>query len=227
MVGPHLHAPLSAESSKLGYKHTLTHPHTHSHTLALKLDSDRRFGIGRTALDLAVSQGWGGKDSGAKRETLYNDVLDLFEARSPVAMDIEKLAGFLAARLSELFNMNIEDESEDEVASLLVRLFATLSMGDRSVAETVMKMGSAAPGSSRTKAAPGAEADGSESESDCESEGESESGSEDSEGTETMGEGTETMRESTQMRGRGGEQIAKGGGKKDAPRMDDDGFQDV
>lgn len=88
-------------------------------------------------MTLAVDGGWGGKQSASKRGDLFKTLIDLFAAKDPRVFDENKLADFLAEELASKFNVDIEDESDLEVAQLILQLYRTLSAGDKSLAAMV------------------------------------------------------------------------------------------
>mmetsp|Transcript_52743 Transcript_52743/g.138321 ORF Transcript_52743/g.138321 Transcript_52743/m.138321 type:complete len:239 (+) Transcript_52743:109-825(+) len=100
-----------------------------------------------TTLALAVEQGWGGRDSRAKRNQLQEEVVEYLVAgskrRRPPSHesrdDVETLATHLYTRLDELFNVEADDGSDEEVAHLCLRLFNTCRAGDLSFAEQFLQ----------------------------------------------------------------------------------------
>lgn len=92
----------------------------------------------RTVLTLAVNQGWGGRQSEQKRAELFQGVIELFKSKDKKSEDVEKLADWLYEQVSTKFNCDIEDESDIEVAHILVKLFQSLSKGDETFFHEVM-----------------------------------------------------------------------------------------
>ncbi|KAF8819513.1 hypothetical protein IE077_000909 [Cardiosporidium cionae] len=91
-----------------------------------------------TALNLAVEYQWGGRFSHQKRETLGEEIISYFTDRKTVKTGW--LAETLATRLSDLFSVDLEDHSEEEVAALLVNLYDTCKKGDYSLVEQISKV---------------------------------------------------------------------------------------
>lgn len=73
-----------------------------------------------TVLTLAVEKGWGGRESHRKRHQLYEDLITELEGNTTVTA--EDLADCLAERFARDFSVEIEDDSDLEVAKLLVDL---------------------------------------------------------------------------------------------------------
>ncbi|CDJ49836.1 hypothetical protein, conserved [Eimeria brunetti] len=90
-----------------------------------------------TLLNLAVEQGWGGRESYRKRQQLYEDIISEFRDNKKV--DVEDLACYLSERLSRDFSVNVEDDSDLEVAQLLVDLYEQTSRGCFDLAATVQQ----------------------------------------------------------------------------------------
>eukprot|EP00421_Protoceratium_reticulatum_P044923 CAMPEP_0168432868 /NCGR_PEP_ID=MMETSP0228-20121227/39106_1 /TAXON_ID=133427 /ORGANISM="Protoceratium reticulatum, Strain CCCM 535 (=CCMP 1889)" /LENGTH=213 /DNA_ID=CAMNT_0008446995 /DNA_START=1 /DNA_END=639 /DNA_ORIENTATION=+ len=106
-----------------------------------------------TLLALAVEEGWGGRNSRAKRDKLQADVMAHLAAgsrkrRPPTHEnegDIDELARLIFARLDEFFNTEADDNSPWEVASLCLRLFSTCRQGDVSFAQQFLAALPSAP----------------------------------------------------------------------------------
>mmetsp|Transcript_56579 Transcript_56579/g.104727 ORF Transcript_56579/g.104727 Transcript_56579/m.104727 type:complete len:228 (-) Transcript_56579:86-769(-) len=104
-----------------------------------------------TVLVLAVEQGWGGRDSRAKRQQLRDEVRDVLAAgarkRRPMSYenvdDVNSLADFLGQRLLDLYYVDVEDGSDAEVAALCLRLQNTCQSGDLSFVEEFLKSNAA------------------------------------------------------------------------------------
>lgn len=90
-----------------------------------------------TLLTLAVEQGWGGRDSHRKRHELYEDLIAEFDQNKKV--DAEELADSLSERLMRDFSVEVEDDSDLEVAKLLVDLYEQTSRGCFALATTVQQ----------------------------------------------------------------------------------------
>ncbi|XP_026191029.1 uncharacterized protein LOC34621608 [Cyclospora cayetanensis] len=80
-----------------------------------------------TLLNLAVEQGWGGRESYKKRQLLYEDLVSEFKENKSI--DVEDLAEILCERLTRDFSVSVEDDSDLEVAQLLVDLHKETSHG--------------------------------------------------------------------------------------------------
>lgn len=105
-----------------------------------------------TLLALAVDQGWGGRDSRQKRQQLSGEVLERLmhgaKRRRPMTHenedDVQDLADFIYERLVQLFHCETEDNSDEEVAYVCLKLFATCSRGDVSFAQEILAQTAAA-----------------------------------------------------------------------------------
>ncbi|KAF5153126.1 Pre-rRNA-processing protein TSR2 family protein [Theileria parva strain Muguga] len=90
-----------------------------------------------TALNLAVENNWGGGDGRFKKELLLNDVIDLcLHSKTLYADGVEDL---IVTKIDEYFNVTLEDDSEYEIARILVKLHYTCSKSDYSYANQLMK----------------------------------------------------------------------------------------
>ncbi|CDR97269.1 Pre-rRNA-processing protein TSR2, putative [Babesia bigemina] len=85
-----------------------------------------------TALNLAVDNGWGGDSSEQKREALITQLIDFCLSKKQLYTD--EVEDLLFDKMQTLFNVDIEDQSEVEIARLLVQLHNTCSTGDLSFA---------------------------------------------------------------------------------------------
>nr|PVC51812.1 hypothetical protein MACL_00001269 [Theileria orientalis] len=89
-----------------------------------------------TALNLAVDNNWGGDDSLSKKELLVRNVIEYcLKAKELYADEIEDI---LIVKLDEYFSVNLEDGSEVEIASILVKLHQTCSNNDFSFANELI-----------------------------------------------------------------------------------------
>jgi len=96
-----------------------------------------------TILALAVEQGWGGRDTRAKRETLKAEIADILsegakKKRPPSYQnedDVQEFANFLYNRNLQLFHAEADDGSDVEVARVLLRLYSTCRAGDVTFAQ--------------------------------------------------------------------------------------------
>mmetsp|Transcript_4037 Transcript_4037/g.6226 ORF Transcript_4037/g.6226 Transcript_4037/m.6226 type:complete len:211 (+) Transcript_4037:3-635(+) len=99
-----------------------------------------------TTLTLAVDQGWGGRESRQKALDLLEDVGQLLlqpktqKKRWDDIVDVGWLSDYLEDRMLALFNVEIQDDSDDEVAAVLLRLLNTCSVGDFSYAQHVLTL---------------------------------------------------------------------------------------
>ncbi len=75
-----------------------------------------------TALQLAVQNEWGGPYSGEKFDWLKEQVIALFSTKG-TKIEIDDLLDLLEGVLEEEFNTIAEDESCEEIAKMLLRLF--------------------------------------------------------------------------------------------------------
>ncbi|PHJ18968.1 pre-rrna-processing protein tsr2 [Cystoisospora suis] len=89
-----------------------------------------------TLLNLAVEHGWGGRGPQRRRQELYEWIIQTFlTSRVKSAW----LASELSVKLEDLFHVIAEDESDIEVAELLVELYETTHRGDFTLATQVMQ----------------------------------------------------------------------------------------
>lgn len=86
-----------------------------------------------TALNLAVENGWGGDNSQEKRSDLMQLVTDFCLSKKELYTD--EVEDLLFERMQSLFFVDIEDESEVEIARILVQLHNSCSKGDVSFAQ--------------------------------------------------------------------------------------------
>eukprot|EP00918_Siedleckia_nematoides_P088965 GHVU01195634.1.p1 GENE.GHVU01195634.1~~GHVU01195634.1.p1 ORF type:complete len:159 (-),score=39.94 GHVU01195634.1:1313-1789(-) len=89
-----------------------------------------------TALSLAVENGWGGRHSQKKREDFFEAVIDQFRTRGS-GVKADDLAEDLEEQMAGRFSVNLEDDSQDEVAQLLVELYSDCMAGRTDKAKTV------------------------------------------------------------------------------------------
>ena len=88
------------------------------------------------ALHVACQNNWGGPDSSDKKDWFAGSVSDLFAQRSDT--DHEDLVEFLLQIMQDEFDCNVEDDSEEEVASnILVLRRRLVEDGDLSVVREV------------------------------------------------------------------------------------------
>eukprot|EP00914_Ancora_sagittata_P023681 GHVO01046713.1.p2 GENE.GHVO01046713.1~~GHVO01046713.1.p2 ORF type:complete len:152 (-),score=28.01 GHVO01046713.1:1122-1577(-) len=93
-----------------------------------------------TALTLAVEHGWGGRDSQKKRSFFISHVLTEvcpFTGKASCGNDRDTLADLMADYLSEKFNMDLDDDSDLEVANWILKLKESLTKGDATVVQRI------------------------------------------------------------------------------------------
>ena len=79
-------------------------------------------------MTLAVQNSWGGPDSSEKRDWFAGAISDLFEV-TPDA-DVEYLEEFMLQIMNDEFEINIEDQSGEEIAAKIVGLRKSTLQGD-------------------------------------------------------------------------------------------------
>jgi pre-rRNA-processing protein TSR2 len=98
-----------------------------------------------TLMSLAVSQGWGGRDSAKKKARLLSDIQERLSDNTKLSVnnkdDVRDLQEDLAYELVERFNCEVDDGSDTEVAEILLRLLSTLRDGDETYANKIVKSG--------------------------------------------------------------------------------------
>ncbi|KAJ1936249.1 rRNA accumulation- protein, partial [Linderina macrospora] len=85
-----------------------------------------------TALELAVKNGWGGRNSQTKRDDMVDEIVQHFDdlvkkKQKPEPSDLEDL---LLDIMSEDFNITLEDNSAIEVARNICNIFAECLTGN-------------------------------------------------------------------------------------------------
>uniref|UniRef100_A0A3B0MSR0 Pre-rRNA-processing protein TSR2, putative n=1 Tax=Theileria annulata TaxID=5874 RepID=A0A3B0MSR0_THEAN len=86
-----------------------------------------------TALNLAVENNWGGDDSELKKELLVRNVIEFcLESIEFMNKEIysDQIEDIIVDKIDEYFNVTLEDGSEIEIASILVKLHLTCSNND-------------------------------------------------------------------------------------------------
>jgi pre-rRNA-processing protein TSR2 len=95
-----------------------------------------------SAFRTAVESSWGGstRESLLKAEELRRHIYELFDGRNcpPANYSVEDLADNLAIYLEEEFSVTLEDQSEQQVAEMIFRMYETCSTGDVSVAHQMV-----------------------------------------------------------------------------------------
>eukprot|EP00920_Eleutheroschizon_duboscqi_P041739 GHVT01100289.1.p1 GENE.GHVT01100289.1~~GHVT01100289.1.p1 ORF type:complete len:195 (-),score=58.98 GHVT01100289.1:522-1106(-) len=81
-----------------------------------------------TALSLAVEHGWGGRRGREKRRDLLEAVV--YALDNDRHMNSERLAAMLAEKLLTSFSMELDDESDVEVAALVCEVFEACKKGN-------------------------------------------------------------------------------------------------
>eukprot|EP00929_Paragymnodinium_shiwhaense_P114634 TRINITY_DN83096_c0_g1_i1.p1 TRINITY_DN83096_c0_g1~~TRINITY_DN83096_c0_g1_i1.p1 ORF type:complete len:243 (-),score=58.06 TRINITY_DN83096_c0_g1_i1:99-827(-) len=101
-----------------------------------------------TLVNLALEQGWGGRDTRQKLLMFKEELVQVLVAggrkrRPPVHTnvdDVQFLCDFIYERLFSYFNCEADDESDKEVATVSLRLFNTCRAGDPSYAQEVIQL---------------------------------------------------------------------------------------
>ncbi|KAL3943949.1 MAG: hypothetical protein SGBAC_001983 [Bacillariaceae sp.] len=86
-----------------------------------------------SALRTAVESGWGGgeRESQAKAEGLRQNIFEMLDGKkSPNSCSEYDLADNLAIFMEEEFSVTLEDNSEQQIAEVLVRMYEGLFKGD-------------------------------------------------------------------------------------------------
>ncbi|CEM32649.1 unnamed protein product [Vitrella brassicaformis CCMP3155] len=175
-----------------------------------------------TALSLCVEHGMGGRDSYKKREELYQAVLDMFinqPASSVRRISIDRLADFLFERLLKDFSCNAEDNSPEEVAGLILRLYQECDANNFTLAHQILQVQAAPASASKGQQGftyideTGAPLDRVDGDSNHDEDEEMQT----DEGVPSRGQGVSTGEAS------GGGQ-SQGGSQPSAPVVDEEGF---
>jgi len=84
-----------------------------------------------SALRTAAQNGWGGLESKEKAEFLRSYIFEAFDYRLPKAkLDIDDLEDHLAIYMEEEFSVVLEDQSERQVAQLILQMYQFCGKGD-------------------------------------------------------------------------------------------------
>eukprot|EP00892_Ulva_mutabilis_P012337 jgi/Ulvmu1/9476/UM052_0045.1 len=167
-----------------------------------------------TALQLAVENQWGGRDSTEKADDMYNEILEWFYKRKEHYPD--ELEPLLETIILEDFNVQAEDGSPLQVSKALVDLYKQCLAGDFSLIQRLSAVASGAQQSAGFAvdndgtAVPMNTADGGDSSDD-------DADDDDEMDVDEAGPGAAAAQEETAQR-----QQAPAG-----PVIDDDGFQMV
>eukprot|EP00747_Dinoflagellata_sp_TGD_P166584 gnl/TRDRNA2_/TRDRNA2_189589_c0_seq1.p1 gnl/TRDRNA2_/TRDRNA2_189589_c0~~gnl/TRDRNA2_/TRDRNA2_189589_c0_seq1.p1 ORF type:complete len:275 (+),score=67.23 gnl/TRDRNA2_/TRDRNA2_189589_c0_seq1:84-827(+) len=105
-----------------------------------------------TLLALAVEQNWAGRDTRARRQQLFTEIGQHLAAgaarRRPPSHenedDVQDFADLLYQRLVALFYVEAEDDSEEEVARLILQVFNACRTGDEAFMQQFLQRYSAA-----------------------------------------------------------------------------------
>jgi pre-rRNA-processing protein TSR2 len=101
-----------------------------------------------SAFRTAVESSWGGstRDSLLKAEALRGHIYEIFDGRHcPLSnYSMDDLADNLAIYLEEEFSVTLEDQSEQQVAEMIFRMYETCYKGDVSVAHQMVAHAEAA-----------------------------------------------------------------------------------
>ncbi|CAE7150057.1 unnamed protein product [Rhizoctonia solani] len=74
-------------------------------------------------LRLAISEGWGGPESSAKRTWLASIIVDEFETASS-SPDLDYIADLILQAMSDEFDVDVDDGSAERIAESIVKLWA-------------------------------------------------------------------------------------------------------
>jgi pre-rRNA-processing protein TSR2 len=106
-----------------------------------------------TLLNIAVDQGWGGRNSREKRFQLQAEIAEYLAAgarkkRPPShenVDDVQAFADFIFERVGSHFSCEADDGSDTDVATVCLRLFNTCRAGDTSFAQDFLSSCPSAP----------------------------------------------------------------------------------
>jgi len=90
------------------------------------------------ALSIAVENETGGPDSEDRRDSLAGELVDILS--SDPNLDKEDLQVILLQAMDDIFNVDLEDESEKEVATLIIRIRRETRNGDFSTVNGLWEM---------------------------------------------------------------------------------------
>ncbi|KAJ2374396.1 rRNA accumulation- protein [Coemansia sp. RSA 2607] len=90
-----------------------------------------------TALSLAVTNMWGGEKTKEKRDNMVDEIVEHFDGiaakkKTPEATDLEDM---LLDIMDEDFNISLEDQSEKEVAKILITIYNECRTGNFSTVD--------------------------------------------------------------------------------------------
>ncbi|KAI8873059.1 hypothetical protein GQ42DRAFT_153101 [Ramicandelaber brevisporus] len=89
-----------------------------------------------TALNLAVENEWGGAESSEKREFMVDSFMEYFDEHG-TAYEIDDLEEWLVGFMGDCFGIDLEDDSEVEVAKRMAELYSDCVKGDFSQIEAL------------------------------------------------------------------------------------------
>mmetsp|Transcript_32085 Transcript_32085/g.102087 ORF Transcript_32085/g.102087 Transcript_32085/m.102087 type:complete len:194 (-) Transcript_32085:84-665(-) len=89
-----------------------------------------------TALNLAIEQNWGGGNSNAKAQALFETLLATFQKGKDIYPDV--IEDILLVRMDEDFQTRCDDGSIEEVARCLVQMYNECGAGNFTLVQTTM-----------------------------------------------------------------------------------------
>eukprot|EP00397_Hematodinium_sp_SG-2012_P062847 GEMP01085642.1.p1 GENE.GEMP01085642.1~~GEMP01085642.1.p1 ORF type:complete len:219 (+),score=40.03 GEMP01085642.1:64-720(+) len=113
-----------------------------------------------TVLNLAIDFGWGGRDGVAKRKLFLDEFMEMLMKPGKQWKDDDcrdTVADFLTARASELFNCDIEDDSDLAIAGVSLQLLSECKQGNLTFAQEIIASGNKAAKTSQCQAVRGYE----------------------------------------------------------------------
>ncbi|KAJ1771552.1 rRNA accumulation- protein [Coemansia sp. RSA 1843] len=116
-----------------------------------------------TALELAVQNGWGGRNTLEKRDNMVDEIVEYFDRqvrKKSTAVEPTEVEELLIQVMDEDFSVVLEDQSEKQVALLLCSIFAECKTGnfatvDKMAEEREARDTAASNAASRSQAAQG------------------------------------------------------------------------
>ncbi|CAJ1934202.1 unnamed protein product [Cylindrotheca closterium] len=94
-----------------------------------------------SALRTAVESGWGGgeRESQTKAENLRQSILELLDGKKhPSSCSEYDIADSLAIYMEEEFSVTLEDNSEQQVAAMIVKMYEGLFQGDGRLCQQIL-----------------------------------------------------------------------------------------
>ncbi|KAJ2385742.1 rRNA accumulation- protein [Coemansia sp. RSA 2559] len=140
-----------------------------------------------TALELAVQNGWGGRNTLEKRENMVDEIVEYFDLqvrKKNTTIEPTEVEELLVQVMEEDFSVMLEDQSEKQVARLLCSIFAECRAGnfatvDKMAEEKEARGNGADNAASRSQAAQRQRAAGGNQDASSGSDGDSDSDSND------------------------------------------------